>query len=94
MNSNLRPWQDLAIKKSLDWFINIKKDKRFLINAAPGSGKTICASHIAKNLIDLKKIERVIVIAPRSEIVKQWIEEFKTVTGRSMLKVTNLDEDL
>ncbi len=94
MSSNLRPWQDLAIKKSLDWFINIKKDKRFLINAAPGSGKTICASHIAKNLIDLKKIERVIVIAPRSEIVKQWIEEFKTVTGRSMLKVTNLDEDL
>ena len=34
MTNNLRPWQELAIKKSLNWLIYIKKDKRFLINAA------------------------------------------------------------
>ena len=41
--------------------IKDKKDHRFLINAAPGSGKTICASVIAKNLIKYNKIDRVIV---------------------------------
>ena len=51
-------------------------EKRFLINAAPGAGKTICASVLAKELLEKKKIERVIVIAPRNEVVKQWEEEY------------------
>ena len=51
MNFELRPWQISAIKKSTEWFAQ-KNDKRFLINAAPGAGKTICASMIAKKLLD------------------------------------------
>ena len=51
MTLKLRPWQDSAINKAINWLAVKKKDKRFLINAAPGAGKTICAAVLAKNLI-------------------------------------------
>ena len=65
-----------------------------MINAAPGSGKTVAASIIAKSLIEKGKIDRVIVIAPRAEVVRQWGEEFYAVTGRHMSKVTGSDADV
>ena len=83
----LRPWQISATHKALSWFLE-EKQKHFLINAAPGAGKTICASFIAKSLIDLDEVERVIVIAPRSEVVSQWADKFKFVTDRYMIKIT------
>ena len=79
----LRNWQSSAIQKSLDWY---KNNKNFILNAAPGSGKTICASVIASRLIQMGEIKRVIVIAPRTEVVRQWSEEFEFVTGRHMSK--------
>lgn len=85
---NLRPWQAQAIKQALVWLVETKTDRHFLINAAPGAGKTICASVIAAQLMEKDEIDRVIVIAPRSEVVRQWADEFKIVTGRSMTKVT------
>src|ERR1700733_2267283 len=85
---NLRPWQSQAIRKAISWLTEKRTDKHFLINAAPGSGKTICASVIAQRLIELDEIDRIIVIAPRSEVVRQWADEFKVVTGRPMTKVT------
>ena len=91
MLTNLRPWQKEAIFKCLNWF---KNKNRFLINAAPGAGKTICASTIAKLLIEDSQVDRVIVIAPRREIVKQWAEEFKSITGRSMMKITNSSNEI
>jgi superfamily II DNA or RNA helicase len=91
---NLRPWQAEALKKSLGWLIDDGGDRHFLINAAPGAGKTICASVIAKQLIEHGEIDRVIVIAPRAEVVKQWAEEFAFVTGRPMTKVTGADGDI
>jgi len=89
----LRPWQSEAINKCLNWFL-LKDKKRFLINAAPGAGKTICASVLAKELLEKKKIDRVIVIAPRNEVVKQWAEEYQFVTEKFMMKVTGSDEDI
>lgn len=86
-NINLRPWQAQAIKKALAWLTG-GADRHFLINAAPGAGKTICASVIAHELVKRDEIERVIVIAPRAEVVRQWADEFKIVTGRPMTKVT------
>lgn len=80
----LRPWQVEANTKALKWLVETKSDKHFLINAAPGAGKTIAACTIAKNLIDIGEVDRVIVIAPRVEVVKQWAEDFKRVTGRFM----------
>lgn len=90
---HLRPWQAQALIKAENWF-TIERGRRFLINAAPGAGKTICASVIAKRLIERGEIERVIVIAPRNEVVRQWGEDFKMVTGRHMTKVTGADGDV
>ena len=93
-NIKLHPWQAKAVKKSLHWYTNIKTDNRFLINAAPGSGKTICASVIAEKLIAMGEIDRVIVIAPLNEVVRQWSEEFKFITNRHMSKVTGSDSNI
>src|SRR5690554_5908614 len=90
----LRPWQSTALNQALTWLTETKIDRHFLINAAPGAGKTICASVIAKQLIEKGEIDRVIVIAPRSEVVRQWAEEFKFVTGRSMTKITGSDAEI
>jgi len=90
----LRPWQSDATKKALGWLLGEDGGKHFLINAAPGSGKTICASVIAQKLIGHGSIERVIVIAPRKEVVRQWCDDFAKVTGRTMLKVTGADADM
>ncbi len=94
MASPLRPWQEKAINKALNWLVTEKKDRHFLINAAPGSGKTIASCELAKRLFDLGEITRVIVVAPRREVVKQWSQDFKMVTGRYMSKVTGADEDI
>lgn len=90
----LRAWQSEATAKALRYLVEDRADRHFLINAAPGAGKTICASVIAKRLLELGEIERVIVIAPRSEVVKQWGDEYKFVTGRHMTKVTGADGDV
>ena len=87
----LRPWQADAQRQAIDWYNN-EDNKHFVINAAPGSGKTICASVIARELIKNNMIDRVIVIAPRSEIVRQWGNDFEFVTGRHMMKVTSSDD--
>ena len=54
MSLTLRPWQDTALNKALNWFNSNKSNNnnKFLINAAPGSGKTICASVIAPGIVD------------------------------------------
>lgn len=90
----LRPWQEKALKKSIKWLVEDGSDRHFLINAAPGSGKTIAASVIAKTLIDMGLIDRVIVIAPRIEVVNQWTRDFKTVVGRFMGKIAGSERDI
>lgn len=90
----LRPWQQQALDKAMRWLVDIATDKHFLINAAPGAGKTIAACTIAKRLIEEGHIDRVVVIAPRVEVVKQWSRDFKQVTGRFMGKVTGAGEDI
>ena len=90
----LREWQKEAHNKCLNWFTSNELHKHFVINAAPGAGKTVCASIIAQSLIQKGEIERVIVIAPRAEVVRQWGEEFYSVTGRHMTKVTGADDEV
>lgn len=90
----LRPWQSDALNQALVWLTQTKEDRHFLINAAPGAGKTICASVIARQLLDRDEIDRVIVIAPRAEVVKQWGEEYAFVTGRTMTKITGADAEI
>lgn len=90
----LRPWQNEVLVKSINWLLQEKKDRHFLINAAPGSGKTIAACAIAQALLEKREIERVVVIAPRREVVNQWAKDFKLVTGRYMSRVTGGDGDV
>lgn len=90
----LRPWQKSALDKALHWLLVEKTDRHFLINAAPGAGKTIAACVIAQELFERGEIERVIIIAPRSEVVNQWSSDFHRVTGRYMSKVTARDGDI
>ena len=51
-NIELRNWQYEATNKCLDWFTKEKINKHFVINAAPGAGKTMCASVIAAKLFE------------------------------------------
>ncbi|TGT56615.1 RNA helicase [Mesorhizobium sp. M00.F.Ca.ET.170.01.1.1] len=90
----LRPWQSEALTKCLHWLVERGEDKHFLINAAPGAGKTKAACAIAQKLFDMGLIDRVIVIAPRVEVVKQWAKDFFEVTGRFMGKVTGADDKI
>lgn len=94
MPTKLRPWQEEAIVKALTWLVQTRRDRHFLINAAPGAGKTIASCELARRLIEFDEIDRVIVIAPRREVVKQWAADFQSVTGRFMGKVTGAAEDI
>lgn len=94
MTIKLRKWQEEALHKAMDWLVTNGNDRHFLINAAPGAGKTLASCAIAKALIDTGEIERVIVIAPRSEIVNQWADDYRFVTSRHMAKVTAADGEI
>ena len=87
MNLKLRTWQKNAIDKALDWFTRNESNSRFLINAAPGAGKTICSAALALKMLEKRMIDRVVVIAPRVEVVKQWANDFELVSGRHMGKI-------
>ena len=86
----LRPCQKEAHHKALNWWADESNSKNFIINAAPGAGKTLCATFIAKTLLDNKFVDQVVVIAPRSEVVKQWTDDFKLVTLKGLQGSFNL----
>ena len=94
MTVQLRPWQSEALAKALQWLLVERSDRHFLINAAPAAGKTLAACAIAQAMIERDEIDRVIVIAPRTEVVNQWAVDFQRVTGRFMSKVTASEGDV
>lgn len=94
MNTLLRPWQVQATVKAIDWLVHQARDRHFLINAAPGAGKTLCAIAIAARLLEMGEIDRVVVIAPRTEVANQWAKEFARVTHRAMMRVTGNSSDV
>ncbi|WP_277600665.1 DEAD/DEAH box helicase family protein [Altericroceibacterium xinjiangense] len=90
MKINLREWQQSARKKAVSHYLS-SASRIFVIDAAPGAGKTKVACVIAHDLIHAGHIDRVIIIAPRSAVVDQWAKEFAHVTGRHMMKITSAD---
>ena len=92
MQLKLRDWQEKAKIKCLKWF-NDSKDNRFVLNCAPGTGKTFAAIAIAHELLENKQIETVIVIAPQDSVVDKWAEDFFSVTGKFMQRTHQLDGD-
>ena len=87
MPLELRNWQKEAKSKCIKHFEQ-STDKFFIINAAPGAGKTKAAIAIAQKLIANERVDRVFVVAPRREVVNQWSKDFENLTGRKMLKIT------
>ena len=81
-----RIWQKQALAKAINYYGS--GGRNFLIDAAPGAGKTYAAGTIALELLNRDMIDRVVVIAPRKKIVTQWSRMFKKITGREMMKVT------
>ncbi|MCW4466588.1 DEAD/DEAH box helicase [Glutamicibacter sp. MNS18] len=65
----LRAWQAEALAL---YFDNEPKD--FLAVATPGAGKTTFALRLAKVLVDSKKINRMVVVAPTDHLKKQWAD--------------------
>jgi superfamily II DNA or RNA helicase len=88
----LRNWQNAALDKALHYYSSEGEDRHFVINAAPGSGKTRVACAIASALLSSGMISRVIVIAPRRTVVDQWAKEFQAFTGRHMMRITRADD--
>lgn len=87
----LRTWQRDARAKAISYFHSEGSDRHFVINAAPGAGKTRLSCVIASDLLANGSIKRVIVIAPRRAVVDQWAKEFQAITGRHMMKITAAD---
>ena len=81
-----RDWQETAERQSMQCYRDGQRN--FVINAAPGAGKTYAAAMIAQSLIEADMIDRVIVIAPRKKIVTQWTNLFRKVAKREMMKMT------
>lgn len=90
----LREWQSAAHDKAIDHYLTASDPRLFLVNAAPGAGKTLLACTIARTLIHEGMIDRVVVVAPRVEVVSQFAEKFAEVTGRPMSSITSADDDL
>ncbi len=95
-----REWQTKAREKCLKWLLedNATKNKdngnKFLVNAAPASGKTKFSCSIARILLDKGEIDRVIVIAPTDHVVKQWAVDFLQFTNKPMTRMTGQNCDL
>lgn len=91
MPTKLRNWQQTAHDQGVS-FLADNGNRNFFINAAPGSGKTRVSCAIAQTLMQRGVVDRVVVIAPRAEVVKQWATEFERVTGQPMTTITGKNE--
>ena len=65
----LRPWQQQALVKALRWLQEDRQDRRFLINAAPGAGKTALAEHIARTL------DKPLMVKRASDLMSKFVGE-------------------
>jgi len=63
----LRGWQIHALERMTAWDSGC-----FLLNAAPGAGKTRPALELARRLLKAGEITRVAVVCPTSPLTRQW----------------------
>ncbi len=65
----LRAWQAQALRAYRD-----AAPKDFLVTATPGAGKTSFALALAAELLALREVNRVVVVAPTDHLRTQWAE--------------------
>ncbi len=63
----LRAWQQRALEQLEGW-----REGPFLISAAPGAGKTRPALELARRLLAMGEIRRVIALCPTTPLTRQW----------------------
>ncbi len=68
----LRAWQRAAIEQYFDPEREDPED--FLVTATPGAGKTTFALALARRLLDARRVDRVVVVAPTDHLRTQWAE--------------------
>ena len=69
----LRTWQREALA-AYDAAVERGEGRDFLVTATPGSGKTTFALTLARRLLDARRVERVVVVAPTDHLRTQWAE--------------------
>ena len=69
----LRAWQREALE-AYDAAVDRGEGRDFLVTATPGSGKTTFALTLARRLLDARRVERVVVVAPTDHLRTQWAE--------------------
>lgn len=67
--TSLRGWQVEALGRMESWH-----DGCFLLNAAPGAGKTRPAIELARRLLATGVVTRVAVVCPTSPLTRQWAQ--------------------
>ncbi|NAZ86261.1 DEAD/DEAH box helicase family protein [Kineococcus sp. T90] len=68
----LRAWQREAVELYFDPEREDPED--FLVTATPGAGKTTFALALARRLLEARKVDRVVVVAPTDHLRTQWAE--------------------
>ncbi|GAA4961672.1 DEAD/DEAH box helicase [Kineococcus glutinatus] len=68
----LRAWQRAALEAYFDPARDDAAD--FLVTATPGAGKTTFALTLARRLLDTRRVDRVVVVAPTDHLRTQWAE--------------------
>ena len=80
-----RQWQIDCQDQAYQWLTQNKIHKQFVMNVAPGAGKTVAACLIAKKLFENNKVDRLIVIAPQAGVTVQWTEEVKKILSQNLV---------
>lgn len=68
----LRAWQHAALEQYFDPGRDDPED--YLVTATPGAGKTTFALALARRLLDSRRVDRIVVVAPTDHLRTQWAE--------------------
>ncbi|MDP5135705.1 DEAD/DEAH box helicase family protein [Rheinheimera baltica] len=78
----LRYWQERCVSAAISRFN--QGQKHFMVLATPGSGKTVMAASVAKQLFEESKIDYVVCFAPSVAVVKSMQSTFSNLLAKPM----------
>lgn len=73
--SELRQWQARALER----FFEGEPPEDFLVHATPGAGKTRFAGVLANQLLERRRVDRVIVVTPTDHLRTQWAGALRSI---------------
>jgi superfamily II DNA or RNA helicase len=71
-----RLWQQLAFQRIL---LRLWEAGSATLHAAPGAGKTLFAAVLARHLLDLGVVSRVVIFVPNTNLVGQTVKAYKKI---------------